>query len=63
MSAYEGIPAAGLRIGPNNFGERTFFSTNWPNRARPWLPMIDHPYDKATSEFIGGYLKAGNGCR
>jgi aminopeptidase N len=28
------------------------FSENWPNRAREWLPMIDHPYDKATSEFI-----------
>ena len=28
------------------------FSENWPNRAREWLPMIDHPYDKATSEFV-----------
>jgi aminopeptidase N len=49
---YEGVPATGLRIGPNSFGERTFFSTNWPNKARQWLPMIDHPYDKATSEFV-----------
>jgi len=49
---YAGIPASGLNIGPNRYGERTFFSVNWPNKARQWLPMIDHPYDKATSEFI-----------
>src|SRR5881392_600661 len=28
------------------------FSANWPDLARQWLPTIDHPYDKATSEFI-----------
>jgi aminopeptidase N len=49
---YHGIPANGLRIISNKFGERTFFSENWPNKAHEWLPMIDHPYDKATSEFI-----------
>ena len=49
---YHGIPADGLRIGPNKYGERTFFSENWPNKTRHWLPCIDHPYDKATSEFI-----------
>jgi aminopeptidase N len=49
---YHGIPADGLRIGTNKYGERTFFSQNWPNLARQWLPMIDHPYDKSTSEFI-----------
>ena len=49
---YGGIPAAGLKVGPNRYEERTFFSVNWPNRARNWLPMIDHPYDKATSEFV-----------
>ena len=51
MIRYHGIPASGLRIGANKYGERTFFSQNWPNLARQWLPMIDHPYDKATSEF------------
>lgn len=50
--AYDGIPSAGLRIGPNKFGDRTFFSDNWPNRARAWLPTVDHPYDKATSEMV-----------
>jgi aminopeptidase N len=49
---YRGVPASGMRIGPNKYGERTFFSDNWPNRARNWLPTIDHPYDKATCEFV-----------
>ena len=49
---YRGTPATGLIIGPNKHGDRTFFSDNWPNRARNWLPTIDHPYDKATSELI-----------
>jgi aminopeptidase N len=49
---YAGVPADGLKIGPNRYGDRTFFSVNWPNKAHQWLPMIDHPYDKATSEFI-----------
>ena len=50
--SYSGVPAEGLRILNNVHGERTMFSENWPNRARHWLPMIDHPYDKATGEFI-----------
>ena len=49
---YSGIPAEGLRLIRNIHGERTMFSENWPNRARQWLPMVDHPYDKATGEFI-----------
>jgi aminopeptidase N len=49
---YRGVPAEGLRLMPNIHGERTIFSENWPDRARHWLPMIDHPYDKATGEFI-----------
>ncbi|MGO9919330.1 MAG: M1 family metallopeptidase [Isosphaeraceae bacterium] len=50
--SYRGVPRAGLRIGKNRHGERTFFSENWPDNARQWLPMVDHPYDKATSEFL-----------
>ena len=50
--AYVGTPNDGLKIGPNKYGDRTFFSNNWPNRARNWLPTVDHPYDKATCEFI-----------
>ncbi len=49
---YHGIPAQGLHIGPNKYGDRTFFSDNWPDRARHWLATVDHPYDKATCEFI-----------
>lgn len=48
---YAGIPQDGLIIGRNKFGDRTFFGDNWPNRAHFWLPVIDHPYDKATCEF------------
>ena len=50
--SYQGIPANGLQIGANKYGDRTFFSDNWPDRARHWLATVDHPYDKATCEFI-----------
>jgi aminopeptidase N len=49
---YAGTPREGLRLIPNIHGDPTAFSENWPDRARQWLPMIDHPYDKATGEFI-----------
>ncbi len=50
--SYSGIPATGLKIANNKYGDRTFFSDNWPDKARNWLSVIDHPYDKATCEFI-----------
>jgi aminopeptidase N len=50
--AYHGVPANGLRLLNNIHGDRTAFSENWYNRARQWLPMIDHPADKATGELI-----------
>lgn len=50
--SYHGIPAQGLHIGENKYGDRSFFSDNWPDRARHWLATVDHPYDKATCEFI-----------
>ncbi len=49
---YAGIPIQGLIIQKNKFGDRGFFGDNWPNRGHQWLPVIDHPYDKATSEFM-----------
>lgn len=49
---YSGVPQTGLVIGDNKHGNRTFFSDNWPNKARHWLPVIDHIADKATSEMI-----------
>jgi aminopeptidase N len=36
---YQATPASGLHIGPNKYGERTFFSENWPDKARQWLPV------------------------
>jgi aminopeptidase N len=47
---YAGIPSDGLYIKPDKYGDRTFFSDNWPNRAHAWLPTIDHIADKATME-------------
>ncbi len=49
---YHGEPVDGLFIQANKFGDRTVFADNWPNRARHWFPGVDHPYDKATVEFI-----------
>jgi aminopeptidase N len=49
---YSGIPADGLIISNNKFNGRTFFADNWPDRARNWIPCVDHPYDKATVDFI-----------
>jgi aminopeptidase N len=49
---YHGVPATGLIIGDTKYGDRSFFSDNWPNKARNWLATVDHPYDKATSEMI-----------
>ena len=64
---YSGTPASGLAIKKNRYGDRTFFSDNWPDKARQWLPTIDHPYDKATSEFIvtapSHYQVVSNGLR
>jgi len=49
---YSGIPGDGLIISENKFGDRTFFGDNWPNRGHHWLPLVDHPSDKALVEFI-----------
>ncbi|GAB4025736.1 M1 family metallopeptidase [Spirosoma koreense] len=48
---YDGTPAKGLIISRNKFGNRTFFGDNWPNNARNYLPVVDHPSDKATCSF------------
>lgn len=49
---YSGIPTDGLIISKNKFGDRTFFADHWPDRAHNYLPCIDHPYDKATVDFV-----------
>ncbi|MBN8824604.1 MULTISPECIES: M1 family metallopeptidase [unclassified Spirosoma] len=48
---YDGTPKQGLIISRNKFGDRTFFGDNWPNNARNYLPVVDHPSDKATCSF------------
>jgi len=49
---YHGVPADGLIISKNKYGDRTFFADNWPNRAHNWIPCKDDPDDKASFEFI-----------
>ncbi len=49
---YSGFPSDGLIISKNKFGNRTFFADHWPDRAHCYLPCIDHPYDKASVDFI-----------
>jgi aminopeptidase N len=49
---YTGVPVDGLIISKNQFGKRTFFADNWPNRASYWIPCVDDPADKASVEFI-----------
>ncbi|MBK5279959.1 MAG: M1 family metallopeptidase [Bacteroidia bacterium] len=50
--SYNGIPQDGLIIGNTKFGDRGFFGDNWPDRGHHWLPVVDHPSDKAAVDFI-----------
>ena len=45
---YEGMVKDGLIARSDSAGRWTYFGDNWPNRARHWIPSIDHPSDKAT---------------
>ena len=49
---YRGVAVAGLVTGDNTFGEPVFFGDNYPDRARNWLPCVDHPADKATVTWV-----------
>lgn len=49
---FKGIPFDGLIISKNKFGQRTFFSDNWPDRAHYWIPCVDKLTDKASVEFL-----------
>lgn len=46
--AYNGPVTDGLIARRDSAGRWTYFGDNWPNRARYWLPTVDHPSDKAT---------------
>ena len=49
---YSGRPdGQSLVARPNVHGQRVLFADNWPVGARRWLPMVDHPSDKATVSF------------
>jgi aminopeptidase N len=45
---YEGEVTDGLIATRDEMGRWTYFGDNWPNRARHWIPSVDHPSDKAT---------------
>jgi len=45
---YSGSVTDGLIARKDSLGRWTYFGDNWPNRARFWLPTVDHPSDKAT---------------
>ncbi len=64
---YSGVPRDGLLIDRNLHGDATIFGDNWPNRARHWLPTVDHPADKATVEFLvsapSNFRVIANGAR
>ncbi len=64
---YAGIPADGLKRSADKAGQRTLFSDNWPDKARQWLPTIDHIADKATMEMDvvapSAYQVVSNGRR
>lgn len=49
---YHGVAADGLIIGTTKYGDRSFFGDNYPDRARNWLPTVDHVSDKATVDFV-----------
>lgn len=45
---YRGTPTDGLVASRDRDGRWQAFGDNWPNRGRHWLPLVDHPRDKAT---------------
>src|SRR6185437_2128711 len=48
--AYHGVPATGILIANNKYGDRSFVSNPWPDKTRNWLAVVDHPYMKAPKE-------------
>lgn len=61
---YDGIPLDGLIIRGGELA-RTIFADNWPDRARYWLAVQDHPADKAAVTWRidapDGYTLVANG--
>jgi aminopeptidase N len=63
--AYDGTAPNGLFIQRNVHGQRSAFADDWPNRAHFWLPVEDHPSDKAsvswTIDVPGTWKAVANG--
>jgi aminopeptidase N len=45
--AYHGVPATGIQVGNNKYGDREFFSNAWPQKAHNYLAVVDHPSMKS----------------
>jgi aminopeptidase N len=45
---FHGVPATGILIGNNRHGDRGWVTNPWPNKARNFRAVIDHPSMKAT---------------
>jgi aminopeptidase N len=57
---HHGIPRGGLRVGPNQYGDRTLAATSSGGAARFWLPVPGGPPGKVTLAF---HVQASDGQR
>ena len=62
---YDGSAPDALAIQENVHGRRVAFADDWPDRAHFWLPVEDHPSDKAsvrwTIDVPAGWRAVANG--
>jgi aminopeptidase N len=45
--SYHGIPATGILVANNKYGDREFFSNAWPQKVHNYLAVVDHPSMKS----------------
>jgi aminopeptidase N len=45
---FHGVPATGILIADNRHGDRGWVTNPWPNKARNFRAVVDHPSMKAT---------------
>ena len=45
--SFHGVPATGILIADNKYGDRGWVSDPWPNKARNFRAVVDHPAMKA----------------
>jgi aminopeptidase N len=45
--AYHGIPATGILVANNKYGDREFFANPWPQKVHNYLAVVDHPSMKS----------------